>query len=184
MTRCCKEVGTSTWLNMSHGSTNIEHTFMQHAAAALRTPRSIMLLQSVQSVHSFQVRFPFSPCHHCPVTASNVYQIVDHIHITGRAYKQTCPVGVIFDPQLNTCATPDQARDTWLLQLGTKSLQSQRRLLLGHSPGWKRLPVLSHSRNYQDINMLNRCLNTVSRHEIGTPTQRLQGTGGLVSKLA
>ena len=26
----------------------------------------------------------------------------------GIAYKQTCPVGVIFDPQLNTCATPDQ----------------------------------------------------------------------------
>jgi len=27
----------------------------------------------------------------------------------GRAYKQTCPVGVIFDPLLNTCATPDQS---------------------------------------------------------------------------
>jgi hypothetical protein len=27
----------------------------------------------------------------------------------GTAYKQTCPVGVIFDPQLNTCATPDQS---------------------------------------------------------------------------
>jgi len=27
----------------------------------------------------------------------------------GVAYKQTCPVGVIFDPQLNTCATPDQS---------------------------------------------------------------------------
>ena len=23
--------------------------------------------------------------------------------------KQTCPVGVIFDPGLNTCATPDQS---------------------------------------------------------------------------
>ena len=52
MTRCCKEVGTSTWLSLSHGSTNIEPTFMQHAAAALRTPRSIMVLQSVQSVQS------------------------------------------------------------------------------------------------------------------------------------
>lgn len=27
----------------------------------------------------------------------------------GIAYKQTCPVGVIFDPGLNTCATPDQS---------------------------------------------------------------------------
>lgn len=27
----------------------------------------------------------------------------------GTAYKQTCPVGVIFDPGLNTCATPDQS---------------------------------------------------------------------------
>jgi len=27
----------------------------------------------------------------------------------GRAYQQTCPVGVIFDPSLNTCATPDQS---------------------------------------------------------------------------
>jgi len=27
----------------------------------------------------------------------------------GTAYKQTCPVGVIFDPSLNTCATPDQS---------------------------------------------------------------------------
>jgi len=27
----------------------------------------------------------------------------------GTAYKQTCPVGVIFDPLLNTCATPDQS---------------------------------------------------------------------------
>jgi len=27
----------------------------------------------------------------------------------GRAYQQTCPVGVIFDPGLNTCATPDQS---------------------------------------------------------------------------
>jgi len=27
----------------------------------------------------------------------------------GTAYKQTCPVGVIFDPNLNTCATPDQS---------------------------------------------------------------------------
>jgi len=27
----------------------------------------------------------------------------------GIAYKQTCPVGVIFDPNLNTCATPDQS---------------------------------------------------------------------------
>jgi len=27
----------------------------------------------------------------------------------GKAYKQTCPVGVIFDPGLNTCATPDQS---------------------------------------------------------------------------
>ena len=49
MTRCCKEVGTSTWLSLSHGSTNIEPTFMQHAAAALR---SIMVLQSVQSLQS------------------------------------------------------------------------------------------------------------------------------------
>jgi len=30
-------------------------------------------------------------------------------YLTGTAYKQTCPVGVIFDPQLNTCATPDQS---------------------------------------------------------------------------
>ena len=27
----------------------------------------------------------------------------------GIAYQQTCPVGVIFDPGLNTCATPDQS---------------------------------------------------------------------------
>jgi len=27
----------------------------------------------------------------------------------GTAYKQTCPVGVIFDPDKNTCATPDQS---------------------------------------------------------------------------
>lgn len=27
----------------------------------------------------------------------------------GTAYKQTCPVGVIFDPGLNACATPDQS---------------------------------------------------------------------------
>jgi len=30
----------------------------------------------------------------------------------GRAYLQSCPVGVIFDPQLNTCATPDQSTRT------------------------------------------------------------------------
>lgn len=30
----------------------------------------------------------------------------------GTAYPQTCPVGVIFDPQLNTCATPDQSTRT------------------------------------------------------------------------
>lgn len=30
----------------------------------------------------------------------------------GTAYKQTCPVGVIFDPSLNTCATPDQSSRT------------------------------------------------------------------------
>jgi len=30
----------------------------------------------------------------------------------GVAYKQTCPVGVIFDPALNTCATPDQSSRT------------------------------------------------------------------------
>lgn len=30
----------------------------------------------------------------------------------GTAYKQTCPVGVIFDPALNTCATPDQSSRT------------------------------------------------------------------------
>ena len=29
--------------------------------------------------------------------------------MAGRAYQQTCPVGVIFDPSLNTCATPDQS---------------------------------------------------------------------------
>eukprot|EP00092_Neocalanus_flemingeri_P010905 GFUD01011745.1.p1 GENE.GFUD01011745.1~~GFUD01011745.1.p1 ORF type:complete len:464 (+),score=98.25 GFUD01011745.1:88-1392(+) len=30
----------------------------------------------------------------------------------GKAYKQTCPVGVIFDPNKNTCATPDQSSRT------------------------------------------------------------------------
>jgi len=30
----------------------------------------------------------------------------------GTAYQQTCPVGVIFDPGLNTCATPDQSSRT------------------------------------------------------------------------
>jgi len=30
----------------------------------------------------------------------------------GTAYKQTCPVGVIFDPNLNACATPDQSSRT------------------------------------------------------------------------
>ena len=31
------------------------------------------------------------------------------LFILGTAYQQTCPVGVIFDPGLNACATPDQS---------------------------------------------------------------------------
>ena len=42
---------------------------------------------------------------------------------SGTAYKQTCPVGVIFDPQLNTCATPDQEhREKLIVFLFLKSI--------------------------------------------------------------
>ena len=45
----------------------------------------------------------------------------------GVAYKQTCPVGVIFDPQLNTCATPDQVGMTTQDVLITYYFQVQQK---------------------------------------------------------
>ena len=39
------------------------------------------------------------------------YRISNHLHLCllGRAYLQQCAAGVIFDPKIDACTTPDQS---------------------------------------------------------------------------